>query len=359
MNCKIVICLFALLWSSGGLMNRSYGQRVEQTVSYPLLGLALKAPDYDSKNEVERHAAYSAVLAAALTYALEKKSTEFCKIAISVDFPDLLIAATLRLPGTDNHDVTSSLLHCVQSAEPIWADARIDAAAFEAAARRAEQQHRRDAAWDRIEKLPSVSLYRLRIIGRAALRVLYRSDSVIPALVDIHRTLLVIDDDYLGFSAWLSGQRQSGRMGICHPAEPVRFRRGVIPEQTTPSVRPNLQWEYPSTQSVPVRLPEGALRPVILLRCSIDANRRCISEIAGVLCNRERVRAAMQSSAAPASSIECAVVSVFGIQAGLAIECDDEVWLKELYEQLAGRREVQGVGQVWSLVKQVAWIPVK
>jgi len=346
--------------AGGGFVSRLCAQQIEEPELYVRLGLSLNAPVYDSGIEIEQHAAFSAIFAAALTRDLDKESATSCKIKVAVDFPDLTIQVTLRSrsPGKSNRDVDSlGLMRCVQAAEPIWARTDVNAEAFESALGRVEQEYRRVAAWDGANKLPQDSVYRLPMIGRAALRTLYQADGVVPTLLDRHLKIRASSIDYSRFVTWLSSQRQSGRMGIYHLAESAVIAGQALPARTIPSVRPTLKWPDSGADLITPNLPMGTRRPTILILCAIERDRMCAAKTSQVLCNRERVERALPFRT-NLMSLECGVVKLFGIAAWLVVESDDEDWLKELYRMVA-KEDVRGDASGWNLIEQAAWIATK
>ena len=328
------------------------------------LEFALQAPDFDDTVGVERHEVFSIILASLLANASDHALSDLCTVSALANFPDLNIRIWIKeKPSGDQDELKrkNALSNCVRMIETALTEAVIERDAFDLAVQRAEQDHRPKVLESGDLNLPQWSIYRLPIIGRAALAELYRSDITVSALLDVYSKIESMRDAYPDFTAWLDRQRQSHRMGFYDLNErTVGEMRQLVTLESTASKRPVLKRTLPPADELRVDVPANVRgRPSILVRCAKERGRTCASDFGQVVCNKEIQQ--LVSSLKPEAdhsqfTTRCSVISLLGIGAWIVVECDSESWLRKLWDCLATARMGGTSDFDWSLVEYAVWI---
>jgi len=331
------------------------------------LGFALQAPGFDNPHAVEHHVVFSVLLANLLVGAFEHHAAEPCTLSAGVNFPDLSIAIHLKeKPEFDLNDPASrnTLAGCIRSIETILTTTAFERDAFDAAVQRA-------AARDVLSKVkdykdlnePGNSHYRMQIVGRAAIADLYRSDIVVTALVDVHGKIEAAKDDYDGLSTWLDRQRQSHRMGF-YPGYKwsADATRGLLPLQSTPSIRPVPRPDKPPKDEIRVDVPMNVRgRPFILVWCAIGSNHACAGGFVREACGKgvEILPSSHSEAGDSRLSALCWGINLLGIGTWIYMESNDETELRKLRDHLATRRAQKSSDVDGSNEELATWVDTK
>lgn len=349
----------------GGFSSRSFAQQQDSLVtSFVSLGFALQAPGFDDSDAVVRHEVFSVLLANLLVGAFARNPAEPCTVSAGVNFPDLRIGIHLKdKPEFDLNEpaIRTTLAECVRSIETILTTTTFERDAFDTAVQKAAG---RDTWWrirdyDELNK-PRYSVYRMQIVGRAALAEAYRSDIVVSALADLHGKIEAAKDDYGGLSAWLDRQRQSQRMGF-YPANKwsADAVRALVPLQSTPSIRPVPRPDRPFKEEIHVDVPVNVRgRPFILISCERD--RACVGGFVREACLKGIEIDPPSSSEAGTSRLwaKCWGIDLAGIGDWTVMDGDETV-LRKLKDFLAARSAQTPPDPDGSSAEFVTWVDTK
>jgi len=349
-----------------GFSSRALAQQlvIPATSSMPM-GFALRAPDFDDSDAVGHHGVFSVLLANLLVDTHNRNSAESCSVSAWPIFPDLKMLITPKGDIDLNEPAgRNALAGCIRSIENILTATTFERAAFDSAVQKAV---RRDTWW-RIRDFGELndrrySLYRLQIVGRAALAELYRSDAAVSALVDLHSKIEAAKDDYEGFSAWLDRQRQSHRMGFYSLNKVTAdAERGLTNLQSTPSIRPVPRFDKPPKDEVRINVPANVSgRPFILVSCDAKRSRVCAEIFSDVVCDKGIEKAAPPPDSETGrfwSLPQGWGIKLLGIGSWIVIETDADIDQGKLRDCLAMRR-AQKLSDDGSSAEFVTWVDTK
>jgi hypothetical protein len=358
-----LICALVAVCACDGFPSRSFAQN-DPLPPFVNLEFALQVPDFEDSNDIERHGVFSIVLANILTNAFGRAPTDLCAMSAVPDFPDLSIRIKLKeKPSIDQNELSNkdALTRCVRTVENTLTEAIFERDAFDLAVQRAEYDYRALFPGNGDFSRPGQSIYRLPVVGRAALAELYRSDRIVLALLNVYRKIGSMKDAYPSFITWLGRQRQSHRMGFYDLNErTIGTMRRLVALESTPSTRPVLKRAKPLSDEIRVDVPNVRGRSAILVRCATDRRQPCAGAFG--LCNQEigKLVTSSNAEADDARSItRCSMISLLGVGAWIVVECDNETLFRKLMESLTTARMQRPSALDWSLVEYVVWIDTK
>ncbi len=348
-----------------GFSSRALAQQLAiPATSSMLVGFALRAPDFDDSDTVGHHGVFSVLLANLLVDTHNRNPAESCSVSAWPIFPDLKMLITPKEDIDQNEPASRNMLAgCIRSIENILTATTFERAAFDSAVQKAL---RRDTWW-RIRDFGELndrrySLYRLHIVGRAALAELYRSDAVVSALVHLHSKIEAAKDDYEGFSAWLDRQRQSHRMGFYSVNERTAdAERRLYNLQSIPSIRPVPRFDKPLKDEVRINVPANVSgRPFILVSCGDKHSRVCWEIFSDVVCDKgiEKAVPPADSETRRFWSPQRWTIKLLGIGSWIVIETDADIDQAKLRDCLVMRR-AQELSDDGSSAEFVTWVDTK
>ncbi len=261
---------------------------------------------------------------------LEQNGPQQCAVSSEADFPDLRLSLKVTPSSGSSKQCLAQILQTVLGES-------VTETAFNSAVQRAIAPFAPISLDSGDFRGRSLSSTRLRAIGEQALKQLYAHDPTLQPLLTIYDHLTSEGSDFAAFLGWLERQRASKKPGFY----PI-FDQGALRDWdgriSDPSARPVPQRpDIGDSSEIHVRASSLRGRSFVLVHCK-QLHDSCLQRIAHAFCFKaaEEIGAPAQFGQSNSrATLQCRVISVFGVSDWMIAESDDAAMVRGLKEELA------------------------